>query len=136
MALTSRECLELLRHIQSRLAEADRPSFELLSQAFEHSDDPRHALVSYLGTLIKVEAERSSGSYGWVLERLNRFVRTEDGGPIRSIRVVLTPQEYELYGTDVVDLAELADRSDFIAELRELRSQILEDADPESEGFR
>lgn len=130
------ECLDLLRYVQRQLADVDRPSFELLSQSFEHSEDPRRALVSYLDTLIKVEAERSSGSYGWVLDYLNRYVRTEDGGPVRSIRVVLSSQEYELYGVEVLDLAELPNRSEFIAELRDLRAKILEDGEPEGERFR
>lgn len=136
MALNREECLDLLRYVQRQLADVDRPSFELLSQSFEHSEDPRRALVSYLDTLIKVEAERSSGSYGWVLDYLNRYVRTDDGGPVRSIRVVLSSQEYELYGVEVLDLAELPDRSEFIAELRDLRAKILEDSEPEGERFR
>lgn len=136
MALNREECLDLLRYVQHQLADVDRPSFELLSQSFEHSEDPRRALVSYLDTLIKVEAERSSGSYGWVLDYLNRYVRTDDGGPVRSIRVVLSSQEYELYGVEVLDLAELPDRSEFIAELRDLRAKILEDSEPEGERFR
>lgn len=136
MALNREECLDLLRYVQRQLADVDRPSFELLSQSFEHSEDPRRALVSYLDTLIKVEAERSSGSYGWVLDYLNRYVRTADGGPVRSIRVVLSPQEYQLYGVEVLDLAELPDRSEFIAELRDLRAKILEDSEPEGERSR
>lgn len=127
MALDREDWLDLLRHLQSQLAERDPRAYELLSGSFEQSNNPRQALLSYIDTLIKLTAERSGGSHGWVLDYLNRYVRTEDGGPVRSIRVRLSEQEAELYGVPVVELAELPDRSEFLAELRDLRAEILEE---------
>lgn len=127
MALDREDWLDLLRHLQFQLAERDPRAYELLSGSFEQSDNPRQALLSYIDTLIKLTAERSGGSHGWVLDYLNRYVRTEDGGPVRSLRVRLSEQEAELYGVPVVELAELPDRSEFIAELRDLRAEILEE---------
>lgn len=131
MALDREDWLDLLRYLQAQLAEHDPRGYELLSGSFEHSNNPRRALLSYIDTLIKVTAERSGGTHGWVLDYLNRYVRTEDGGPVRSLRVRLSDQEAELYGVPLVELAELPDRSDFMAELRDLRAEILEDREGE-----
>jgi len=131
VALDREDWLDLLRYMQAQLADHDPRGYELLAGSFEHSDDPRRALLSYIDTLIKVTAERSGGSHGWVLDYLNQYVRTEDGGPIRSIRVQLSEQEAELYGVPAVELAELPDRSEFIAELRDLRDDL---AEREAEG--
>lgn len=126
MPLSRSDCRELLQYLHASLREADPGGFQLLAASFEGSEDPRRALLSYLDDLIKSQSERSSGSYPWVLDALNRYVRTEDGGPVQALRVVLSPEEVELYGTREFDLAELPDRSEFVDQLRRLRSDLLE----------
>lgn len=56
---------------------------------------------------------------------LNNWVRTEQGGPILGLRLVLSPAEQELYRQEHVDLASLPDRSAFISSLRELRADLM-----------
>lgn len=73
---------------------------------------------------MSIYSERSGGSYGPVLDRINRFVRLEDGSAIRGLSVELSPAESELYGTREVNLAELPDHSVFLKELRVIISEI------------
>lgn len=136
MALSRKDWIDITRHLQQHVREADPYVFELLARHVEPRDDPRHYLVGYLDGLIKVMAERSSGSHGRVLNELNQWIRTEQGGLIRGIRLVLSPSERELYQREYVDLASLPDRSVFIAGLRQLRSALLSETGGEDDTSR
>ncbi len=125
MALSREDWIDITRHLQQHVQEADPEVFELLARHVERWDDPRRYLIDYLDGLIKIMSERSSGSHGKILNELNHWVRTQQGGPIRGIRLVLTPAEQELYRREFVDLAALPDRSAFIAGLRELRDDLV-----------
>jgi hypothetical protein len=82
--------------------------------------------VELLRTIRHLYAERSGGVHGVILDRINHFVRLPDGGPIRGITVALTPAEMERYRTVEVNLAELPDRSDFLAELDRILSIVIQ----------
>lgn len=125
MALSREDWLEITRHLQQQLREADPEVFELLASHVEWRDDPRLFLVDYLQVLIKILSERSSGSHGKVLNELNRWIRTEQGGPIRGIRLVLAPGDRDLFQREYVDLASLPDRGAFITDLHQLRNDLL-----------
>ena len=125
MALSRQDWIDITRHLQQQVHEADQEVFELLARHGERQNDPRRYLVDYVEGLIKVMSERSSGSHGRILNELNNWVRTQQGGPIRGIRLVLSPAEQELYRREYVDLASLPDRSVFIAGLRELRDDLV-----------
>lgn len=115
MPLNRQDCLELSRQIERLLREFDPGSFELVMGSAERSNDPRRYVIELLRTTRRMYAERSGGMHGVILDRMNHFVRLPDGGPIRGISVALTPAEMERYGTEEVNLAELPDRSDFLA---------------------
>ncbi len=87
MALSREEWLDITRHLQEQVRQADPEVFELLAQHVERWDEPERYLVAYIETLIKVTSERSGGSHGRVLNELNNWIRTEDGGPLRGIRL-------------------------------------------------
>jgi hypothetical protein len=125
MALSREDWIDVTRHLQQHVRKADPEVFELLARHVERWNDPRRYLVDYIDGLMKVMSERSSGSHGRILNELNNWVRTEQGGPIRGIRLVLSPAEQELYRREFVDLASLPDRSAFITGLRELRDDLL-----------
>ena len=124
MALSREDWIDITRHLQQQVHEADSEAFELLARHVERWNDPRRYLIDYIDVLVKVMSERSSGSHGRILNELNNWVRTEQGGPIRGVRLVLSPAEQELYRQDHVDLASLPDRSAFISGLRELRADL------------
>src|SRR5690242_14799808 len=69
-------------------------------------------------------SERSGGMYAPVLDRINHFVRLKDGSPVRGISVALSPIEMELYETEEVNLAELQDRSGFLADIERIITEI------------
>lgn len=125
MALSRQEWLDITRHLQEQIRQADPEVFELLAEHVERRDEPERYLVAYIETLMKVMSERSGGSHGRVLNELNNWIRTENGGPLRGIRLVLPESDRQLYQRDYVDLASLPDRTAFIRELRQLRDDLL-----------
>lgn len=117
MPLGRQDCIELTREVEQLLQQFDPASLELVLRSTERYNDPRRYFVELLRTIRHLYAERSGGMHGIILDRMNHFVRLSDGGPIRGISVTLTPAERERYGTEEVNLAELPDRSGFLAEL-------------------
>src|ERR1700722_8078603 len=130
MALTRQDSVELIREIERLLREYDPGSLELVLHATEQSEDPRRNLVSFLATIRRIYAERSSGEQSAILDQINHFVRQEDGQLIRGISVELSPLERELSGREEFNLAELPDRSAFIAELDRITAEIKREVEP------
>jgi len=128
MALNRQDCVELAREIEGLLREYDPASAEIVSRATERYDDPSRYVVELLQTIGRVYSERSGGMHGSVLDRINHFVRLQDGSPIRGISVTLSPGERERYEIDEVNLAELQDRSDFLVELHNVTNEIKREA--------
>lgn len=90
-------------------------------------------MIELLQTIRRIYAERSGGLHGPILDRMNHFVRLPDQSPIRGISVLLTPGEAERYGTGEVNLAELPDRSDFLAELDRVLEAVRHEIDFEGD---
>jgi hypothetical protein len=115
------------------MREYDPASFELVMRSTERFNDPRRYFVELLRTIRHLYAERSGGMHGLILDRMNHFVRLPDGGPIRGISVALTPEERERYRAEEVNLAELPDRSDFLAELDRILELVTHEIDFEGQ---
>ena len=133
MALSRDDWIDITRHLQQQVREADPEVFELVARHVERRNDSRWYLIDYIDLLIKVMSERSSGSHGRILNELNNWVRTEQGGPIRGIRLALSPEDQELYRREYVDLASLPDRTAFISDLRNLRSDLAREIEESGE---
>ena len=117
MPLSRQDCLQLVREIELFLREYDPGSVELVLRALQPEDDPQRYLIVFLKTIRHFYAERSGGTYGPILDRINHFVRLENDGPVRGLSVALSPAEQERYGLEEVNLAEIPDRSEFLREL-------------------
>lgn len=124
MALNRQDCAELTREIEEMLREYDPGSYELISRGVQSVDDPRRYLVVLMETIRSFYSERSRGRLGEILNGINHFVRLPDESPVRGISVELSPREREEYHTDEVNLAELPDRSTFLAELERVTREI------------
>jgi hypothetical protein len=124
MALDRQDCLELIREIEGLLREYDPGSLELVLRATERFADPQRYLLEVMGTLRRIYSERSGGMQAPILDRINHFVRLEDGAPIRGLTVVLSSVERELYDREEINLAELPDRSNFLEELERITTEI------------
>lgn len=134
MALSDQDYFDILRHLQRELRVVEPDLYERLSRSLEVQQRPRDILLRYLEAIERLVGQQSSGPHGRILDSLNSVVRTEDGGPILGIRVVLTEGEAALYERGVVDLATLPDRTNFIEALEVLRREIAEEEDePEGE---
>ena len=132
MPLSQQDCIELVREVQGLLREYDPGSLELVLRATEPQEDSRRYIVQLLGTIVRIYSERSGGMYGPILDRINHYVRLQDGSPVRGLSVELSPVERVVYNTDEVNLAELPDRSEFLAELKRIIAEIiLETESPE-----
>lgn len=129
MPLSRQDCVILARDIEGLLRQYDPSSVDLILRATERSNDPLRYVVGLLRTVSRVYSERSGGMYGSVLDRMNHFVRLEDGSPVRGISVALSPPERELYETDEVNLAELQDRSGFVADLERIITEIVRETE-------
>ena len=124
MPLTRQDCVDLVREIENLLREYDPDSLELLFRATEQFDEPLQHLISLLTAIRRVYSESSGGAHEAILDRINRFVRPEDGSHVRAISVELSPIERELYGREEFNLAELPDRSAFIEDLDRITAEI------------
>jgi hypothetical protein len=132
MALSREDVLDITRYLQSTLRRTDPSAYEIAVEFTERVDEPARYLLSFLLTLTKVYSERSAGAYPDILDRMNRYVRTSEGGPVRGISVHLTPQERELYQVEEVNIAEIPDRTNLIADLRRLISTIERETERQS----
>ncbi len=126
--------LTILRLLRAKLHAADPEAVDVVDRIaglserdFARAEQPKAAVLVYLETLIKVMSERSAGSNGRILNLANRYIRTEEGGPIQALTVQLSPAEQEIHQVESYDLARLPDQSSFIAQLRDLRDAIEED---------
>jgi hypothetical protein len=133
MPLSRQDCVDLIRGIERLLREYDPAVLDLVFRATEPRDDPRQYLVQLLGTITRIYSERSGGTYGSILDRINHFVRLQDGTPVRGVSVVLSPAERELYGTDELNLAQLPDRSEFVGDLIRIIEEIKRETESQEE---
>jgi hypothetical protein len=124
MALSREDVLDITRYLERTVSRTDRYAYEIAVEFTERVDEPTRYLLNFLLTLTKLYSERSAGAYPDILDRINRYVRTSEGGPVRGISVHLTPEERELYQVEEVNFAEIPDRTNLIADLRRLISSI------------
>lgn len=125
MALSRDDYVAILRRLQSEVREIDPELHSLVVEHVERRDDPRQFLLDYLSVLARLMSERSAGSHGKVLNLLNRSLRTESGGPVRGIRLELSPAERDVLRQEHVDLAALPDRTEIVERLMALHNDIL-----------
>jgi hypothetical protein len=130
MPLSYDDYRRVIAYLQSRLRELDPEMYELVNRHVEPTQNLHRYLLEFLETLIKVASERSAGSHGEVLNIVNSVIRTEDGEPVRGVRVMMSPEHREVYRMESVDLVQLPDRSRFVADLKELHQEISEEPDP------
>ncbi|MFZ0580776.1 MAG: hypothetical protein WAN72_03575 [Candidatus Acidiferrales bacterium] len=125
MPLSNDDCAVLVLEIIRLVREHDPGSLDLILHSVEQYGDSRKYLIELLRRISSFYAERSSGAYGKILDRINRYVRLENGSHVRGLSVELSPVEKELYRAEDVNLAELPDRSDFVTEIRHIIEEIL-----------
>ena len=131
MPLTRNDYLSIASEIRRLLTERDPGSLEPIVRDTGSFDDPKQYVLALLKTTARFYTERSSEMNASVLDRINHFVRLEDGSPVRGLSVVLSPQDQELYGRFEVSLAELPDRSAFVNELIRIEEEIRLDSNAE-----
>ncbi len=125
MQLDEEDYHEVLKHFLSLIRENDPVGFERLMKHMRMEEEhPRQALLEAIGTYAEFGKVRTAGAHSHILDRLNRYVETQKGGPIRGIRLALTPAEQKLYETEHVDLIPTLDFGEFVWALHELYETI------------
>lgn len=134
MALDRQDCVELIREVEKLVSQYDPASLDIIVGASGRSDDPMRHIVDLLQAVHRVYSERSGGMYEEILDRMNHYVRLEDGSPIRGLSVELSPLEREVFQRDEISLAELPDRSDFLAEINRITAEIKREIELREDG--
>lgn len=119
MALSDSDCLELLKHLQAKLREADPELFDRLGTITGYIA-PYEQLRNYLFGIVSVMKGRSSVTYRRVVTQLGQYITAPDSKAIEGINITLSPMEQQLYQMDEIELAQLPDNSEFINDLLEL----------------
>jgi hypothetical protein len=128
MALNEQDYHEVLKHFLSLVRENDPHGFErLMKHVRLDVEHPRRAMLNAIATYAEFGKVRTAGAHAHILERLNRYVEPEKGGPIRGIRLALSPAEQKLYQTKYVDLVPTLDFGEFVWALHELYETISAD---------
>jgi hypothetical protein len=88
---------------------------------YEH---PRHALLNCIRKYAHTVQPTAKGTHGKMLQLMNENIQ----GDVQGVRVMLSPNEQDLYRREFVDLTPTIDKSQFIVALHNLYEMI------ESEG--
>lgn len=128
MALNEEDYYEVLKHFLSLVRENDPHGFERLMEHLRLDvEHPRQAVLKAIATYAEFGKVRTAGAHAHVLHRLNQYVKTERGGPIRGIHLAFSPAEQKLYETEHVDLVPTPDFGEFVWALHKLYEMISAD---------
>lgn len=126
MPLSGDDYHEVASHFLDLVRERDPATFERLIEHVRFDPQrPKRSLLNFIGAYAEMGAVRSVGAHAAILDRLNQHVRTDQAGPVRGIRVALSPAEQQLYRSEYVDLVPILDFSEFAAALRDLYERIM-----------
>lgn len=120
MMESDKDYREIMLHLLSVAREYDSDLYDRLSRYELLPDNNKVNLLNYLQITIHSLAEWNSSSYSKILSNFNEFVKIKGSNEINGIRVMLSPQEQELYGLEFVDLSKAPKRSKLINELEDL----------------
>jgi hypothetical protein len=120
MALSDSDCLELLKHLQAKLREADPELFDRLGVTITGYIAPYEQLRNYLFSIVSVMKGRSGVTYRRVVTQLGQYITAPDNKAIEGINITLSPMKQQLYQMDEIELARLPDNWEFINDLLEL----------------
>jgi hypothetical protein len=127
MALSLEEYQILFNDISRQaLAQADDTSVDVrnvIARA-ESIGDPREATLFVLAQLVEVFSVEDPRVVDAVETRLQEYIRSEDGGLVSGVRVVLAPEQQETLGTEELNLRTSPARAALVADLRSLLNDL------------
>lgn len=94
-----------------------------------HPRSPSLQLLRYLDALESELRLRADSSVRSITQRFRGTVDTESGRPIDGLSLILSGEDRDLFGTDVVDLSGDADLDALVGEIAELRAELSESRD-------
>jgi len=125
MALTNAQYQDVLRHFLTWVKKRDPVGYEWIMKVAEVDyEHPRNALLHCIMKYAHTVQPAAKGTHGKILQLMNENIQ----GDVQGVRVMLSPNERELYRREFVDLTPTIDKSQFVEALHSLYEMI------ESEG--
>jgi hypothetical protein len=125
MALSRDDWREMLAHIRTQVREVGLADIDdRIAGDIRASVDSRDDFSRYLAMLLRALNEQSYSGYKRALRAIRESIRTEEGGPIEGIEILVTEADANLYQTRRIDLEELTDLAPVISDLAELYTNL------------
>lgn len=125
------EYADILQFTQRRMQEYGLASLNdrIVSDLRVHLDNPSTRLLRYLDALESELRLRTASTVRTITERFRATVDTESGQPIDGLSVLLSEEDRDLFGTEVVDLKGDSNLDALVSEIAELRAELSETRD-------
>ncbi len=126
--MTEQEFAEVLQYLQAqmRLYNLTALNDRIVADIRLDPGRPSDQLDRYLDALLSELRLQDEAAVRRIVETTNEFVRTETGGPVEGLSLVLSDSDRETFGRDTVDLGEGPDFTSLIRGLERLRGELLE----------
>ncbi len=125
MPMSAEDYHDVASHFLGLVRKRDRVTFDRLIEHIRFDpQNPKRSLLRFMAAYAEMGTVRTIGAHSAILQRLNKYVHTEQQEPVRGIRVSLTPAEQHLYRTEYVDLVPVLDFGEFVSALRDLYHEI------------
>lgn len=125
MSLSTEDWFQVFSHIRRRVRECGLADIDnSITADFRGSETPQRDFRHYLSTLVGALTERSRSGYEKSLRAIQESIRTESGGPVEALEVVVTDADRVVYQTDRIALEDVRDFTLAIGELKKLEHDI------------
>lgn len=127
MPLDRDDYTRILQHLRATVRDTLGPLDDHIMTDFRWGDDPRGNLLHYMSMLAELVGLGARGEAERVMALVRQHITTQEGNTPSEVRVLLTPSEQEQYRVEHLSLAGSPELDELLAELRRLRSELLEE---------
>lgn len=127
MPLDRDDYARILQHLRATVRDSLGPLDDHIMADFRLGDDSRVNLLRYMSMLAELVGLGARSEAERVMALVREHITTQEGGTPSEIRVLLTPHEQEQYRAEHLSLAGSPELDELLAELRRLRSELLEE---------
>ncbi len=127
MPLDRTDYTKILQHLREAVRDALGPVDDRIMADFGWEDDPRGNLFRYMSMLGELVGLGARGEAEKVMAIVREHISVSEGNALSEVRVLLTPAEQEQYRAEYLSLAGSPELDQLLADLRRLRSELLEE---------
>ena len=130
MALSEVDLQDIFDFLRIKVRQSGLSDVDLrIMSNFRPSESAFRDVIYYLKSLTGVARVSSKEQYRETLERLRRYVNTEEKRSVTGIEVELTPAEREQFRVDKIDLSLAPALTNLITELESIMQSVHEEID-------